>query len=310
MSNDTDFNEKSNSPNVIPFGKYRGHPIEVLSSDKDYTDWLMAQPWFRERYGNMYTLIVNNFGEPGETPEHNALQAMFLDGDFCHRVVRRLGVDLLGMANANLDWLRRSLQNKQESLRIIQEIFAAEAADYQETLLSRSEEPSQEWLAKIANDPDRDQQIENSERSRLWLITHQDKRFQEKKTTMESSVLKTNNSIDEIKAKIEENKVIVSQIENGDLPADLRGHREFEVGGWDVIMRADKDPYKFECRIELKPTLGDDYPAVLRQMKANCRGKDPYAVWHVALIIGECVAVGAKPHGVAEKLGTSDASSS
>src|SRR5262245_23110071 len=53
----------------------------------------MGQAWFRERYGNVYTLIVNNFSEPSETPEHNALQARFLEDGFCVAVAAVLGWD-------------------------------------------------------------------------------------------------------------------------------------------------------------------------------------------------------------------------
>lgn len=72
---------------IIPFGKYKGQPIEAAVQDRQYVDWLTAQPWFKERFGNLYTLIVNNFQEPAETPAHNALQARFLDLRFCARVL-------------------------------------------------------------------------------------------------------------------------------------------------------------------------------------------------------------------------------
>lgn len=68
--------------NLVPIGKYKGQPIEVLAEDKQYTDWLVAQPWFRDRYSNLYAVIINNFCEPSDTPEHNALQARFLDDRF------------------------------------------------------------------------------------------------------------------------------------------------------------------------------------------------------------------------------------
>ena len=45
--------------NIVPFGKYKGQPVEVLAGDRAYCDWLTGQAWFRERYGNVYTLIVN-----------------------------------------------------------------------------------------------------------------------------------------------------------------------------------------------------------------------------------------------------------
>lgn len=64
---------------IIPFGKYKGQPIEALREDKQYLDWLTTQSWFVEKYQSIYTLIVNNFTEPTETPEHNELQGKFLD---------------------------------------------------------------------------------------------------------------------------------------------------------------------------------------------------------------------------------------
>jgi len=67
---------------LVPFGKYKGQPIEVLAADQDYCKWLVAQDWFRSRFGPIHTIIVNNFTKPDETPEHNALQALFTDEDW------------------------------------------------------------------------------------------------------------------------------------------------------------------------------------------------------------------------------------
>jgi len=68
---------------VIPFGKYKGKPVEVLASDKGYCDWLMSQGDFLDRYSNIKTLIINNFKEAEDTPEHNSLQGLFLDESIC-----------------------------------------------------------------------------------------------------------------------------------------------------------------------------------------------------------------------------------
>ena len=69
--------------NLVPFGKYKGQPMEVMKMDTQYCDWIAQQDWFRERYGNLYQVIINNFTEPTETPEHNKLQILFLDNKFC-----------------------------------------------------------------------------------------------------------------------------------------------------------------------------------------------------------------------------------
>jgi hypothetical protein len=68
---------------LVPFGKYKGQPIEVMQMDTAYCNWLSKQNWFREQYGNVYNqVIINNFTEPTETPEHNRLQMRFLDEKF------------------------------------------------------------------------------------------------------------------------------------------------------------------------------------------------------------------------------------
>jgi len=71
---------------LIPFGKYKGLPIEQLQADPQYTDWLLAQPWFEQRYGGIRTIIINNFKEASDSPEHNAMQARFLDKAFAFSV--------------------------------------------------------------------------------------------------------------------------------------------------------------------------------------------------------------------------------
>lgn len=72
---------------LIPFGKYKGQPIEQLQNDVEYTRWLLEQSWFAERYSGIQTLIVNNFKEASSSPEHNRFQARFLDRRFVFSVV-------------------------------------------------------------------------------------------------------------------------------------------------------------------------------------------------------------------------------
>lgn len=78
---------------VVPFGKFKGQPVENLSSDPAYCEWLVQQDWFREKYVSIHTLIINNFGEPDSTPEHNLLQMRFLDKEFVAKVVKALHGD-------------------------------------------------------------------------------------------------------------------------------------------------------------------------------------------------------------------------
>lgn len=67
---------------LIPFGKHKGKPVEILAEDKEYTQWLLAQPWFKTKYQNIHMVVINNFRKPADTPEHNELQVKFLNNEF------------------------------------------------------------------------------------------------------------------------------------------------------------------------------------------------------------------------------------
>ncbi len=73
---------------TIPFGKYKGQSVEVLQQDRGYCEWLMGQDWLQTKFPSLRTIIINNFAEPTETPEHNALQARLLDDRFKMGLVR------------------------------------------------------------------------------------------------------------------------------------------------------------------------------------------------------------------------------
>lgn len=76
---------------LVPFGKYKGQPVAVMQNDTQYCEWLSTQDWFRERYANVYNqVIINNFTEPTETPEHNRLQMKFLDDNFCLSLMNKV----------------------------------------------------------------------------------------------------------------------------------------------------------------------------------------------------------------------------
>lgn len=74
------------SADLIPFGKYKGQPVNQLQNDPQYAEWLLQQPWFSQRYSSIQTIIVNNFKEAAESPEHNSLQARFVSRPFAFSV--------------------------------------------------------------------------------------------------------------------------------------------------------------------------------------------------------------------------------
>ena len=90
---------------LVPFGKYKGQPVSVMQNDTQYCEWLSTQDWFRDRYANVYNqVIVNNFTEPTETPEHNRLQMLFLDNEFVKRLERFVFPDIFEAFNEEINY--------------------------------------------------------------------------------------------------------------------------------------------------------------------------------------------------------------
>ncbi len=76
---------------LMTFGKHKGKPVdEVVAIDPDYVRWLLAQDWFAKKNPVIHQTVINLNQEPAETPAHNALQALFLDDAYCWALVECL----------------------------------------------------------------------------------------------------------------------------------------------------------------------------------------------------------------------------
>lgn len=70
---------------IIPFGKHKDKPITELMCDTEYLKWLSLQPWFKEKYPTIYNITINQTinNTQSKTPDHNKIQNMFLEENFC-----------------------------------------------------------------------------------------------------------------------------------------------------------------------------------------------------------------------------------
>jgi hypothetical protein len=70
----------------VPFGKYKGQPLEILLSDTSYITYQKQQPgfmkWLEENHVTIYNIFTTGAQQVQDTPEHNKLQARFLDKKF------------------------------------------------------------------------------------------------------------------------------------------------------------------------------------------------------------------------------------
>lgn len=69
---------------TVPFGKYKGQPITTLMNDTKYLEWCKQQNWF-QNFPVLYNICVNQTiattDTNSKTPEHNKLQNRFLNKD-------------------------------------------------------------------------------------------------------------------------------------------------------------------------------------------------------------------------------------
>lgn len=224
--------------NVVPFGKHKGRLIEeLLIDDPGYLEWLAGQDWFRAKYVTLHQVIINRGAEPEETPEHNALQVLFLDDDECLKFLRIVVPDL----DANL--AKISDEARDHDLKLIAEHVASEERELQkieERLRCKPSDP--EWWKKQLEDHLKRLQ-------RLIEVRHQV------------------NSPIELEFHIKRAFEVAGVDVQLDVSVDSKPHR---LAG----LSADELKYGWSLwsavfKIEIKPTVGDDYPAVLRQMRAN-----------------------------------------
>jgi len=199
--------------NVVPFGKYKGRLIEeLLTDDPAYLQWLVAQDWFRSKFVTLHQIIINRGAEPEETHEHNALQVLFLDKEFCRRFLRHLYPD----------W--EKLSSKTENT------FGASALTS-----SRHRYPANALRGCMAS---------NTSSIGTKLATASDMSL--------PSVARRPNSLS-------------CSTHKRSLGADvLLTARATAVAKNSRVWAID---YLDTTTIEIKPTVSDDYPAVLRQMR-------------------------------------------
>ena len=211
---------------IVPFGKYKGRLIEeLLVDDPNYLEWLSGQDWFRAKYINLHQVIINRGAEPEETPEHNALQVLFLEDEFCRRFLQRMPdwKEMFSQAIESINERRKwELAAKQEAL---QNGGYRSGSDDWYRYGSKFDQAKVEAEVVALSDPGA-------------VVQSFSRRFEVKGVDVVLSLMLSYERVSDI---FEQVRFLISE------------HRCYER----------------DIRIEIKPVVADDYPAVLRQMKAN-----------------------------------------
>jgi hypothetical protein len=233
---------------TIPFGKYKDQPVEILLSDPDYVTWLRAT--MGEKLKNQYPLVLNyivaHYGEPSRTPDHNALQNRFLKREF--QIQFALAVTP-GMTN----WVR--LEGLDLNALFENEFAKREADAVKFAQNQYSAFPSMANKIEAAVDEARARIQKNKtawrERGRLVIYTG----------TPHDGVLE--NPVEVRGLRFEESGADV--VYGVGHSWSLVAKSKHSGGQGDVVAGCEE---AIGITVQIKPVLGDDYPAVLRAMKA------------------------------------------
>ena len=300
------------SAELITFGKYKGQPVEVLANDKKYTDWLMAQEWFRTGHIQLYNVIVNNFCEPSDTPEHNRMQADFMKTEVKEKVITQLikepeelmkgykkRIEDCDERISDIELQITELQKEKEEHEVKEKEFSDlekkeheehkdeieylknkcaeyrkmcnnpylmsrsyddwKTSNYSQTKLEKEEyEEIQQKYNECESKIDKLNEPENKYRNKKWEISNKIRDIDSSIKTLskkQSKVLGKKSYLNKLYEKLKNNGFVIEKT-------------TFEVNGWDVYIHLGF-PYNANIFLELKPSVGDDYPSVLREMKVH-----------------------------------------
>lgn len=264
---------------LIPFGKYKDKPIEFLANDKDYIKWLLSTDWFKDKYNNIYNIVINNFHEPSESPEHNKLQIKFLDSD--HRLkfaYAALGEELFSCSIDRIDELFSQIFSG------LWQFYSAKYSKNIETLkhsINYNENSIRDYPGTPRAELAKENLLKN--RQELDIFTKEDIFIE---SEIRSLLLKYDN------CTFKYIKYYNVDFENTKTSSDVSFSIQVGVvDSYDFLesIRKSINPHGrlsefFRFSVELKPVVYDDFPAILRQMKHSGA---------TYLLIGEYRGVGA-----------------
>lgn len=221
--------------------KYRNQPYEVLLGDPQYAIWLLTcmHDAIKQRHPALFSFLMSRFGQPDRTPDHNRLQNRFLDNDvaICFALISSPG-------------LRESLSSlKKLSIYDIWKNHVEKVLS--EAHLWAQKAPKSQQASILSSAKAR---LLKEGGSLIWFCSN----------------WRMDDSGDW------ENPLLVSKLEFEDQGADVSYVVSCKLRVVSEIYEhstsANEDIGRFSIhesfRVEVKPVVGDDYPAILRSMKA------------------------------------------
>lgn len=263
---------------TVPFGKYKGQPVENMLANRDYMNWLELQPWFRERFSHLMRQPTQ-IDQSQKTPAHNKLQVLFLDFEYAKAFARVCDT--------------RLAENLKKAAKDSAEDIAACCAKITEV---EGKAASFEGVVALADGEICGEDGHCLLSSPFDYITYEYKQAARKHGGPVSGPSGYRAQASEhavaLRREIEKWMACLRALTSGAVPT-LSGTKAFEarlerrgivdvrltlLGNWTAIHAyhsiSERDITNATCtrvfenvyEIEIKPTVADDYPNVLRQM--------------------------------------------
>jgi hypothetical protein len=232
---------------IIPFGKHKGRTVaDVLATDPQYAEWMLGQAWFADRFAELHAALLSRGAATDDTPEHNAIQARFLDPLFQAAFVL--------LAIGPKKWQERQGTARENELEI------------------RQHPGLHKWQSQLS-----------THRSNIKYLQDRIERCRSD-YTMASMVSHWETDVAKEKIKLQEVEQILAdsrrRAEATPVAVIFGSSAGFERRGVDVVLRwwftiAEREArqpgsargFEDAVGIEIKPSLGDDFPTVMRQME-------------------------------------------
>lgn len=220
--------------------KYKGQPFEVLLADPQYASWLLTSMHELIKHGHpaLFSFLVTRFGQPERTPDHNRMQNRFLDVEFARKFATQASHEI-----------RSGLVSlKDLSIECMWQIYV--------------ESKMKEALTWALTAP---------VSQRNSILSSANSRLEDEATRLKWSYVGGSLS----KSGTWNNPLSINALEFEDQGADVSYVMEcflyLNVRSADYS-GTDREIGRFSVsesfRVEVKPVVGDDYPAILRAMKA------------------------------------------